>query len=322
MIKTIATFWLILIILFPTWFAQTDNQAQLYLQNVPIQDEKLLVVSLMMSHVVDLYGAEVQIRYDPNQLRARDENPRLEGIQIAPGPLLAFDERFVATNNTEPETGLINFVFTLIKPAAPISGEGALATVVFEVVSNGPFVIEIVNVKLVSSKLEAVPVTTTDLHLNDPQDTVSVPFAQNRLTLPNWGWWGLIALGGLSLVLLLILLRPNWRSRTTAARAPATPRRMPGATRTSPRSAALLAEQGQQALKDGSSQRAYELFSRAIELDPANAAAWLGKGLVAQQETEKRICFQRVLALDPKNNLARTELQKLESYFGNLRQNS
>jgi Flp pilus assembly protein TadD len=65
-------------------------------------------------------------------------------------------------------------------------------------------------------------------------------------------------------------------------------------------------------LEQGSIQKAYELFSRAIELDPANAEAWLGKGLVAQQPTEKRICFQRVLALEPSNPTARTGLQQLD----------
>jgi Tfp pilus assembly protein PilF len=59
----------------------------------------------------------------------------------------------------------------------------------------------------------------------------------------------------------------------------------------------------------GEIQMAYELFSRAVEQDPANAEAWLGKGLVAQQTTEKRICFQRVLALDPDNSVAQAELK-------------
>ena len=56
---------------------------------------------------------------------------------------------------------------------------------------------------------------------------------------------------------------------------------------------------------------AHELFSRAVERDPANSEAWLGKGLVAQQVAEKRICFQRVLALDPDNAVACSELQQV-----------
>jgi len=61
----------------------------------------------------------------------------------------------------------------------------------------------------------------------------------------------------------------------------------------------------------GDLKLAHEFFSRAVEQDPGNAGAWLGKGLVAEQRTEKRICFQRVLALDPENAVAQTELQQL-----------
>ena len=79
------------------------------------------------------------------------------------------------------------------------------------------------------------------------------------------------------------------------------------------RSAVLLAEQGTRALERGEQERAYELFSRAIELDPANIEAWLGKAMMAEQPTEKRLCFQRVLALDPNNDTARAALQELNT---------
>ena len=73
-------------VLFTIFFSarpvQADTPARLYLQNVPLQDEKLLVVNVQLVDVVDLYGAEVQFRYDPAQLRVRDDNPRLEGVWL------------------------------------------------------------------------------------------------------------------------------------------------------------------------------------------------------------------------------------------------
>jgi hypothetical protein len=308
---TNALLWLVWAFMITAWPVQANGPARLYLQDVPIQDEKLLVVTVLIADVADLYGAEIQLHYDPARLRVRDENPRLAGIQIAPGPLLAFDNRFVATNNVETQAGLINFVFTLIKPALPISGEGALATVVFEVAGDGPYTIEIAKATFVSSELEAVPVTTSHLTLNGPEEAAApAEPAQSEpgaTRLPGWGW----GLAVLALVTLLILLQPTWAALTAKPSTQPASRRIPGSTRASPRSALLLTEQGEQAWQQGNHQRAYELFSRAIELDPANAAAWLGKGLVAEQETEKRICFQRVLALDPANEAARAELQKM-----------
>ena len=71
----------------------------------------------------------------------------------------------------------------------------------------------------------------------------------------------------------------------------------------------MLTRQAQHLLEEGNTQAAYELFSQAVELDPANVEAWLGKGMVAQQELERDICFQRVLALDPDNEAAKREWQ-------------
>lgn len=294
------------------WPVQTQEPTHLYLQNVPLQDDRLLVVTVQLKDVVDLYGAEVQLQFDPAQLKVRDEDPRLDGVQIAPGPLLAFDNRFVAANNADNQAGLIDFVFTLLKPAPPIQGEGVLATIMFEVSGNGPFKIQVKEAKLVSAHLMAMPITTTDLFIAEGQITNGASGPQS--TLPTYRWWIMAALFGLTLVLGLGLwFRFRWAGAAVVAGAPARSRRMPGSTGSSIRMAALLTEQGYRAIQQGDLTQAYEHFSRAIELDPANAMAWLGKGLVAQQETEKRICFQRALALNPQNTTAQAELQQLDA---------
>ena len=312
-LNTILTLWLLLSsFLFPLRL-QENGETQILLQNVPIQDEKLLVVNIYIADIIDLYGAEVQLHYDPTQLQVRDDNRRLEGVQISPGPLIASDDRFVVNNAANPETGLVNFVFTLLKPAPPISGEGVLATVVFEITGDGPFTVEVSNAQLVSSNLESVPITTQDLHLNgslEPVETQpqTAPSASTQL----WPWaLAILLLGlvGVGAVLAFIRFKPATEPLDDT-RVPT--RRMPQSPRSSIRSAVLLAEQGTRSLNQGDTQRAYESFSRAIELDPANIEAWLGKGLMAQQETEKRICLQRVLALDPDNRAAKQELEKLK----------
>ena len=302
-------------VLFTIFFSarpvQADTPARLYLQNVPLQDEKLLVVNVQLADVADLYGAEVQFRYDPAQLRVRDDNPRLEGAQIAPGPLLAFDDRFVATNRADPERGVIDFVFTLLRPAPPISGQGVLATVVFEILGDGPFTVEVSKVQLVSSASQPLPVTAKGLHLdNELRPTAETPPVAPAG--PVWGWWiGLVvlaALAGLAVLLVKIRLR---QVRPAVAEVTATSSRpQPGQGRSSRQSAELLTRQANHLLEQGSLPAAYELFSQAVELDPGNVQAWLGKGLVARQEIERSICFQRVLALDPDNELAKRELQR------------
>jgi hypothetical protein len=311
---------LILLLPFLSQPIRADGPGELFLQNLPLQDERLLVVTVQLKGVADLYGAEVQLKYDPAQLKVRDEDPRLEGIQIAPGPLLAFDDRFVAVNNVDVQAGLINFVFTLLKPAPPINTDGVVATVVFEIAGSGPFDIEVAQAKFVSSALTAILITTTGLSLDGPPDLAAEP---GETSLPaGFGW---IIVGVLSVLLILLLwfsIRIT-RGRTHAAGAQQVLRRIPGVSDAgaSARTSALLTEQGNRAASEGDMTQAYERFSQAIELDPANAAAWLGKGLVAQQATEKRICFRRVLALDPENSLAQIELQQLNASAQNLAKN-
>ncbi len=305
--KRITILWLILLP-FLTLPTQVNGQtARLYLRNVPVQDEQLLVVTIQVADVVNLYGADLQLQFDPAQLRVRDENPRLDDIQIAPGPLLDFDNRFVVKNGVARETGLINFVFTLLSPAPPIRGEGILSTITFEIIERGPYSIEVVKAQLVSSQSEALPVVTENLYLNGDLQPNPTPVQISE----GPPVWIIVALLGLLVVLAAGLgLRSKWVT------VPAVIQRTPGKATNMPpapaRSALRLAQQGHRTLAQGDTEQAYELFSRAVELDPANAEAWLGKGLVSHLETEKYLCFQRVLALDPANAVARQELQQLE----------
>jgi hypothetical protein len=233
----------------------------------------------------------------------------LAGIQIAPGPLLAFDERFVATNLVDPEAGSIDFVFTLLRPAPPINGQGVLATVVFEIMGDGPLSVTVTKAQLVSAASESLPVTFEDLSLSVDLAAAARPPATTPARLSaasplDWRWWGgLIFLAGALTLTFFILRRssPGQSSSAAGLEATASFRTMPGAGRSSTRSATLLASQGRRLLAQGNMQAAYELFSRAVELDPASVDAWLGKGIVAQNETERKICLQRVLALDPDN---------------------
>jgi len=293
--------------------AQANGPARLYLQNVPLQDEKLLVANLLLADAADLYGADIQLSFDPAQLRVRDDNPRLDEVQISPGPLLAFDDRFVATNQVDVEAGQINFVFTLLRPAPPINGEGVLATIVFEILADGPYTVEVSHAQLVSFDSQPLPVTVEDLHLSVASELASKPVAAAS-ELPatvSRRWYGLILAAGLGFLLLFIFsiyLKQKLFSSPEAVSVGSV-RNIPG--RSSSHSASLLIRQAHQLLEHGNLSAAYELFSRAIEFDPARAEAWLGKGLVAQDKTERRICFQRVLALEPKNAVARQALEEI-----------
>jgi hypothetical protein len=284
---------------------RADEPARLFLQRAPLQDEKQLVVDVVVADVTDLFGAEIQLTYDPAQLQVMDANPRLEGIQIAPGPFLAVEDRFVVTNRVDAQTGQITFVVTLLGQAAPVSGSGVLATVAFVTIGGGPYEVRVTRAQLVSSALVVIPVTSEDLPLIAPGAA-----APSRLSsMPTAGWWAV----GLAALLAVAIGVVSLQRRGDAGKRPAVSR--PGASPTAGhglhKSSAEYTEQAKRAMQRGDLELAHELYSRAVERDPANSEAWLGKGLVSQQVAEKRICFQRVLALDPGNSIARAELQQV-----------
>jgi hypothetical protein len=310
---SLKTFVIIYLVVGAVWLAppaMAQEPAHLFLQNVPLQDEKLLVVNVQVEDVANLYGADLRLTYDPDQLRVRDDNPRLEGVQIAPGPLLAFDDRFVATNRVDASAGEINFVFTLLRPAPPINQQGVLATVVFEILGESPFVVEVSSIQLVSSDSQRLPVVAESLYLEDSPEPTAIP--GDRIgAIAGWGWWFGLAMLFLLIGLVVWLVRVRLKQTDLPEREsrPSSTRYSPGQGRGSNRSATLLTRQAQHLLEQGNTRAAYELFSQAVELDPANVEAWLGKGIVAQREIERNICFQRVLALDPDNEVAKQELR-------------
>ncbi len=289
----------------PVERAQAADGARLYLETKPLQDEKVLVVDVQVADVVDLYSAAVQLHYDPSRLEVQDAVAHLEGVQNAPGTMFPTEGRFVITNQVDIQTGNIDFAVTLVNPAPPVSGSGTLVTVVFKIVGSGPTQVEITRAELVSSDYAQIPATAENLALDGDLQ----PLTTGR-GMPIWGWW----VTGMAGVSLAAIVGVSLLRRTRAVPPPMTesaPRKIPTTNLTSSRSSVALTEQAQRALDRGDISLAYELFSRAVEQDPANAQAWLGKGLVAQHVTEKRICFQRVLALDPANVTAQSELQQL-----------
>lgn len=65
------------------------------------------------------------------------------------------------------------------------------------------------------------------------------------------------------------------------------------------------------AAKSGNLSQAAELFMQVVKLDPACEQAWLGLGYCLPEAERREYCFQRVLAINPNNRVARAELARL-----------
>jgi len=116
-----------------------------------------LTVDVVVSDVVDLYGAELTLAFDPAIIRVVDENAGTSGVQIAPGSCP--EANFVAQNSADNETGTIHYAVTSLAPAAPCSGTGLVASITFEGLAPGTTAISFTTWLLSDSNIQ--PITTT-----------------------------------------------------------------------------------------------------------------------------------------------------------------
>ena len=94
-------------------------------------------LEVRVDNVSDLYGADVQLAFDPTVLQVLDDNPKMVGVQVTPGPLLQAalvdDIEADADNNL----GSVRFIRTLLNPMPAVSGSGVLLTFRIEALAPG-----------------------------------------------------------------------------------------------------------------------------------------------------------------------------------------
>src|SRR5512142_3415116 len=66
------------------------------------------------------------------------------------------------------------------------------------------------------------------------------------------------------------------------------------------------------AANQGDNNKALELCKQALTSNPDDVDAWLVVAAVVDQPERKRLCLNRVLALDPANQIARDELLDMD----------
>ena len=74
-----------------------------------------------------------------------------------------------------------------------------------------------------------------------------------------------------------------------------------------------LLEQAAAEIKLGHKNEAQRLLAQAVQQDPNNSSAWFGLAIVLSDESKKKDCLKRVLALKPDHERARAMLAKLDA---------
>lgn len=118
-------------------------------------------IEIWVSDVIDLYGADIQLQFDPALFEVVDANPGLPGVQITPrNDLLSTD--LVARKEADNMTGTVWYAVTQLNPSPPASGSGALFGLRLRVLAPGSGHLAFINKQLSNRDAELIPVTSSD----------------------------------------------------------------------------------------------------------------------------------------------------------------
>lgn len=143
----------ILIVLFSMFlfpFSAAANQPELDVRtaSTTCRTGEELTVDVYASDMAPVYGAEMEVAFDPTLLEVVDMDPEAEGVQIEPGNFFDLTENhFSLQNHVDNENGVIKYAMSLLNPAPSSQGEGAIARVAFRAKKPGKAALHIIKGK-------------------------------------------------------------------------------------------------------------------------------------------------------------------------------
>jgi hypothetical protein len=84
--------------------------------------------TIIARQINGLQGFEFKVRFDPNVVRVADADPALAGVQIALGDSFRSQTHFIAQNNVDLNSGLIDFAAVMLGSQG-LSGDAVLAQI-------------------------------------------------------------------------------------------------------------------------------------------------------------------------------------------------
>ena len=105
-------------------------------------------IDVRVSDVTNLYGASIELQFDPIIL---------EATSIVPGN--APEPDFVVQNEYDNNSGVINYAVTSLSPSPPITGDGVIVTIHFKKIASGTSALDFNSILLADS--DGLPITVT-----------------------------------------------------------------------------------------------------------------------------------------------------------------
>lgn len=122
-------------------------------------------VDILIEDAPVIYGADVQIRFDPNVLEVVDADEKQAGIQIEAGKFIDEKKSFYLLHHIDNDKGSIDYALTLLNPAPPVKGDGQLARITFRAKITGSTVISVVKGKFGTQTGETISAELASLEI-------------------------------------------------------------------------------------------------------------------------------------------------------------
>lgn len=119
-----------------------------------------LALAIWVNNVSGLYGADIQLTFDPSILEVQDDDPLRNGVQVQNGGFLAPD--FVLFNYADNSNGTIRYTITQLNPTQEVSGSGKLIIVHLKAKGNGSSAVHFSKVELANRDAGNIPATGQD----------------------------------------------------------------------------------------------------------------------------------------------------------------
>lgn len=138
-------------------------------------------VDIYVENVVELYGADVRLSFDPAVLQVVDDDPATDGIQITPLDTFLSPDFVVRKGlGYAEDPDVIWYAVTQVNPSEAVSGSGPLARITFTASEAGSFTLPITYHKLARRDSLEIPSIAQDCTITfvDPESggVTYVPF--------------------------------------------------------------------------------------------------------------------------------------------------
>ena len=119
-----------------------------------------VVVEVKVTGVTNLYGVDVRLSFDKTKLQVQDaDGNSANGVQIASGDFMNPAQGFLAQNTADNVGGTIQYVFALMAPANPVSGNGVVARITFKGIAQGNAAVNLTSATLSNEQAQPIAVT-------------------------------------------------------------------------------------------------------------------------------------------------------------------